>query len=78
MILRRPTGSLVVLPVLVLTLVLARNLDRTIHWTNLVAAVWLLTALFPRFNVGTSPFPVSMSDAFLWMGRLWMLMLATF
>ncbi len=61
-------GSLVVLPVLVLTLVLVRDSDRRIHWTNLIAAVWLLTALFPQFSERTSPFTVSMNDALLWMG----------
>ncbi len=67
------TCSLGVLPLLVITLALARNSDRKIHWINVIAAVWLLTALFPQFTLfpqfsGPTPLPISMSDAFLWMG----------
>jgi hypothetical protein len=61
-------GSLVVLPALVFTLILARNSDRKIHWINLIAAMWLMTALVPQFGTATSPFPVAVDDALRWMG----------
>ena len=40
-------GSLVVLPVLVVTVVFVRDPDRKLHWINLIAAVWLAIALIP-------------------------------
>jgi hypothetical protein len=52
-------GSLVVLPVLVITLVLVRNPERKILWMNLIASTWLATALFPRLDMGAIVLPLS-------------------
>jgi hypothetical protein len=42
-------GSLVVLPVMVVAVIFVRDPDRKRHWTNLIAAAWLATALIPGF-----------------------------
>ena len=52
-------GSIVVLPVLVVTLVMVHDPERRIHWMNLIAAAWLATALLPQFDVGQVVLPMS-------------------
>ncbi len=69
-------GSLVVLPVLVVTLALVRDFDRKIWWTNLIAAVWLLTALSPRFgSTGRGPTVMSVKEAIRWIDYGYLLLL---
>ncbi len=45
-------GSFVILPALALILVLVRDPGRKIDWMNLLAAVWLASALVPQPNIG--------------------------
>jgi hypothetical protein len=69
-------GSVVVLPVLIITLALVRDFDRRIDWMNLIAAVWLLTALSPRFlGTGRGPVVMSLKEAFRWIDHGYMLLL---
>lgn len=68
-------GSLVVLPVLLITLVLVRDPERKIHWMNLIAAVWLLTALSPRFGAPGGPVVVmSLKESLRWIGYGYLLL----
>ncbi len=46
--------SVVVLPLLLVAVTLVRNPDRKLHWMNLIAAVWLATALIPGFINGVN------------------------
>ena len=48
-------GSLIVLPTLAIMLSLVRDPERKLHWMNVIATVWISTALyFARFN-GNGP-----------------------
>ena len=68
-------GSLIVLPVLMVTLVLVRDAKYKIHWINLIAAVWLLTALSPRFGaVGGPVVVISLKESLRWMGYGYLLL----
>ncbi len=69
-------GSLFVLPALVVTLALVRDLDRQIYWMNLIAAVWLLTALSPRFGyTGRGPVVMSVKEALRWIDHGYLVLL---
>jgi hypothetical protein len=52
-------GSLVVLPAVVVTFAVMSDPERKIQWMNLIASVWLATALFPQFDVGGVVLPMS-------------------
>ena len=52
-------GSVVVLPILVVSLVVVRDPARKIQWMNLIAAAWLATALFPQLDLGGVVLPIS-------------------
>jgi hypothetical protein len=69
-------GSLFVLPLLVVTLALVRDFDRKIYWMNLIAAVWLLTALSPRFGyTGRGPVVMSVKEALRWIDHGYLVLL---
>ena len=53
------SGSLVVLPMVVIVLVVVHDPERKIHWVNLIASAWLATALFPQLGVGGFVLPMS-------------------
>ena len=53
-------GSLFILPALVITVAVVRDPVRKSHWTNLIAAIWLLAALaYPWIEHGLVPVSVS-------------------
>ena len=52
-------GSLIVLPVLIVTLLVVPGHDRKTHCVNLIAASWLASALFPQFELEGFVFPMS-------------------
>ena len=54
--------SMGVLPVLVVTLALVRDADRKLHCVNLIAAVWLATAMIHRFDE-----PIFVNTTIRWM-----------
>ena len=56
-------GSLIVLTAILIALAVVRDFDRKIQWMNLIAAVWLLTALSPRFGARPGPIVGSVKDA---------------
>jgi hypothetical protein len=69
-------GSLFVLPALLITLALVRDFDRKIYWMNLIAAVWLLTALSPRFGgTGRGPVVMSVKEALRWIDHGYLVLL---
>ncbi len=54
-------GSLIVLPTLGVALDSVRDPERKLHWMNVIAMVWIVTALFPRFE--NAPATWSMAEA---------------